>query len=152
MNRETAHDIGVIADWSPEEAWSELEKNSRSCLVDVRTKPEWAFVGVPDLSSIGRRMVFAEWNAYPSMSQNKTFYYDVAASFVEDWPNTMFFICRSGARSKAAATEFSNSAIKVGKPVRCLNVAEGFEGDLDSEFRRSQVNGWKFKQLPWRQT
>jgi rhodanese-related sulfurtransferase len=32
-----------------------------------------------------------------------------------------------------------------------FNVDEGFEGDKDEHNHRSQVNGWKFHGLPWRQ-
>ena len=39
-----------------------------------------------------------------------------------------------------------------GIATHCTNVAEGFEGDLDSEGRRGRVNGWKVRGLPWRQS
>jgi rhodanese-related sulfurtransferase len=40
-----------------EETWSRLQSDAGSILIDVRTAGEWAFVGVPDLSSIGKRLV-----------------------------------------------------------------------------------------------
>ncbi len=152
MKRDPALYSVEAADWPPEEAWKELETNRRSCLVDVRTRPEWVYVGVPDLRSIGRRVVFAEWSSYPEMRRNPSFSAEVMAGLDADWPERIFFICRSGARSKAAALAFSESAETAGKPAQCLNVAEGFEGDLDSGFRRGRVNGWKVKGLPWRQS
>jgi hypothetical protein len=29
---------------------------------------------------------------------------------------------------------------------------EGFEGDLDDQYHRGNINGWRFHQLPWRQS
>ena len=40
-----------------------LSDNPDAVLVDVRTDAEWKFVGVPDVSSLGRDVVFIEWNA-----------------------------------------------------------------------------------------
>ena len=152
MDRDPARDRFEIADSPPEEAWRELAANRRSCLVDVRTKPEWMYVGVPDLSPIGRRVIFTEWNIYPDMRINACFAAELRAGLGSEWPETIFFLCRSGVRSKAAAAAFSGTAAAIGSPVRCVNVAEGFEGDLDGSFRRGRANGWKVKKLPWRQS
>ena len=38
-----------IEDVPVEEVWARLEKDSGSVLIDVRTRAEWAFVGLPDL-------------------------------------------------------------------------------------------------------
>lgn len=152
MNRENTRSAGVVADWSPVQTWKELESNPKSCLIDVRTRVEWMFVGVPDLSSIGRKTAFVEWHVYPEMRQNDSFVQQVATSFGTEWPDTIFFICRSGVRSQAAAVEFSNSATMMGQEVQCFNVAKGFEGDLGPSYQRGQHNGWKFDQLPWQQS
>ena len=31
------------------------------------------------------------------------------------------------------------------------HVVHGFEGDLDENFKRSTLNGWRFEGLPWEQ-
>ena len=51
-----------IAAVSVEDAWARLKSDSRSVLIDVRTIAEWAYVGLPDLSSIGKRPVLVEWH------------------------------------------------------------------------------------------
>jgi len=56
------------------------------------------------------------------------------------------FLCRSGARSMAAA----QAAQAAGFP-QVFNVAEGFEGNPDAEGHRGVVAGWKAEGLPWRQ-
>jgi rhodanese-related sulfurtransferase len=59
----------------------------------------------------------------------------------------LLFICRSGARSAAAAKAMSAAGYST-----CLNVAEGFEGPLDGSAKRGTAGGWKAAGLPWRQT
>jgi len=67
-------------------------------------------------------------------------------------PSRILFICRSGARSLAAARAVAE-AIGPGSGLEhCTNVAEGFEGDLDSDGHRGTLNGWKTRGLPWRQS
>ena len=38
-------------------AWDGLNAEPRSQLVDVRTRAEWTYVGIPDLGPIGKRAV-----------------------------------------------------------------------------------------------
>ena len=66
--------MGAYAgDLTPTEAWSMLVGNENAVLVDVRTRPEWLFVGVPDLSKVDKKPVFLEWQIYPTMDQNPGF-------------------------------------------------------------------------------
>ena len=41
------------------------EGDPKAVLVDVRTRAEWAFVGVPDLSNLGRDVLLIEWQTFP---------------------------------------------------------------------------------------
>ena len=54
--------VSYAGDITPLEAWKLLSDNPQAVLVDVRTDAEWRFVGVPDLSSLGRDVVYIEWN------------------------------------------------------------------------------------------
>ena len=141
-----------INDLAPELAWEELALNPGSILVDVRTLPEWSFVGVPDLSEIGKAVIFAEWRSYPRMEPNPGFFREVESRLDREWPDTALFICRSGTRSREAAAAFAEEALRTGRRTRCINVAEGFEGHLDADSRRGNVDGWKRKGLAWRQS
>ena len=58
----------------------------------------------------------------------------------------LFFICRSGSRSMAAAKAMAATGYR-----SCHNVACGFEGPLDDERHRGTVAGWKAAGLPWQQ-
>lgn len=130
-------------DVSPEEAWAALRENPNALLVDVRTQPEWAFVGIPDLSSIGKQPALISWQIYPEMQRNAEFERQVAA-VAADPDAPIYFLCRSGARSRAAAIAMSAQGYKA-----CYNIAGGFEGDPDANRHRGSVNGWKADRLPW---
>lgn len=149
MSAETAQ-VGEVG---PQQAWEALvAPNCRALLIDVRTRAEWSFVGVPDLSAIGQQTVFVEWQSFPTMQMNDGFVTEVVEAVSELGVQELYFLCRSGARSLKAAIVVSNALQHSGLAAACVNVAEGFEGDLNTEGRRGEVNGWKARGLPWRQT
>ena len=136
-------------DLSTAEAWSLLEKEPKAQLVDVRTAAEWTFVGTPDLSSLGRETLCIEWQSFPDMAINPDFLAIVAEQVqrMGAGPDTpLLFLCRSGARSRAAAMALTRAGFG-----KAYNIAGGFEGDLDERRHRGQRNGWKAQGLPWRQ-
>jgi rhodanese-related sulfurtransferase len=137
-------------DLTPAQAWALLESDPEAQLVDVRTTAEWNYVGVPDLSRLGRTAHLVEWQSFPGMSVNP----DFAAAAVERLeaagatPQTpVLFLCRSGARSRAAAIALTRAGF-----ARAYNIAGGFEGDPDPHGHRGSTNGWKVAGLAWRQT
>ena len=65
----------------PTEAWRLLERERSARLIDVRTRAEWAFVGVPDLRGIERQPLYIEWARYPDMSLNPEFTADASRCF-----------------------------------------------------------------------
>lgn len=133
-------------DITPQAAWEILNKEPGALLVDVRTVPEWNFVGIPDLSSVGKEPLLVPWQIFPSMEVNAAFARHVQSVATD--PNTpLLFLCRSGARSRAAAIAMTAKSFS-----RCYNIAGGFEGDMDQSRHRGQVSGWKAAGLPWIQT
>lgn len=132
------------------EAFEALSSEPQSMLIDVRTKAEWGYVGIPDLSAIGKETLLVEWQSYPAMTVNADFAEVLAAELTRRGigPETaLFFLCRSGARSLAAAKAMTAEGFD-----RCFNVAGGFEGPLDDERHRGGVDGWKAAGLPWVQS
>ena len=129
-------------DLPPSEAFSRLKANSQAVLIDVRTQPEWTFVGVPQVE----RLIRVSWQVYPGMEINANFAKDIdSAGLPKD--TEIFCICRSGARSASAAAALTKAGY-----TNCWNVAQGFEGDKDADGHRSLSNGWKFTKLPWAQS
>ncbi len=149
----TSQDAGGPAyagDVSVEKAWEMLKSDPNCLLVDTRTQSEWAYVGVPDLSELGKDPILIEWQSFPTMQVNETFTDQLAEIVAEKkLPKTapILFICRSGARSRSAAI----ASTAAGHPAS-YNVDHGVEGDLDERFHRNSVNGWKFSGLPWKQS
>ncbi len=134
---------GYAGDVTPEQAWKILEESPDAVLVDVRTQPEWLVVGIPDLSKAGRKPVLVPWQVFPSMQVNPEFTKQVeSAGANKDQP--VLFLCRSGARSRAAAIAMTGQGYS-----RSYNIAGGFEGGLDGEHHRGKRDGWKHSGLPW---
>ncbi|MSP52462.1 MAG: rhodanese-like domain-containing protein [Alphaproteobacteria bacterium] len=138
--------MSYAGDVTPDVAWQMLHDNPRAVLVDVRTDAEWAYVGLPDLGAIKRNVVRVSWQLFPSGQVNLRFVAEVTAKDIQP-DQTILFLCRSGARSKAAAIAMTAAGFK-----SCFNVAEGFEGDRDGSGHRGKVGGWKARELPWGQS
>lgn len=135
----------------PQEVWSDLVSCQSAILVDVRTKEEWYSVGVPELASLGKAAIFIEWQEYPNMSYNPLFVKRLMEELEAKPIKKVFFICRSGVRSREAAQAFSKHLYDLGRQVKCVNVAEGFEGTLNKDKFGVCSNGWKARGLAWRQ-
>lgn len=140
-----------VTEVDPRGAWKMLSADSATVLVDVRTKAELGFVGGTDLSSLGKDAIHIEWKTWPGMAPNPAF---VGALLEEvgDLPSAFLFLCRSGVRSMQAAQAVDAVLSERGQAIPCINVAEGFEGDLDDSCKRGGLNGWKAHGLAWRQT
>jgi rhodanese-related sulfurtransferase len=121
----------------PTEAHELMQAGAK--LVDVRTKPELLYVGkIPG-------SVAVEWQTYPGNRENPEFIAELAAAVPKDQP--VMFLCRSGARSHAAAEAATRAGWR-----EAYNVLEGFEGDKDAHQHRSTVGGWRKAGLPWVQS
>ena len=135
----------MVENVPPARVWEALRTNPKAQLVDVRTDPEWNFVGLPDLASAGKQVVPIAWQVYPAMQRNDGFTDQLKeAGFTPE--HHIYFICRSGQRSFAAA----KAAQSAGFP-HAYNVADGFEGAVDAHGHRGVASGWKAAGLPWRQ-
>ena len=66
-------------DLTPKEAWEILAKEPDAVLVDCRTDAEWNFVGLPDLSGVGKEVALIPWQVFPSMGGNPRFVEQVSA-------------------------------------------------------------------------
>lgn len=123
---------------TPSEAFELLQHAPGTVIVDVRTRAEWDWVGrVPGAVEI-------EWVEYPDMTRNAQFL--TALSQQVDRDALVLFLCRSGVRSRSAAS----AAIDAGFTA-AYNILEGFEGDRDAQNHRGQLGGWRFHGLPWYQ-
>lgn len=127
--------------------WARLQDDAGSILIDVRTRAEWAFVGLPDLAQLGKTVLLVEWQSYPDNRVNPDFVNGLSVALERIGAAkdaALYFICRSGGRSRMAAEAMTAQGYS-----NCHNVADGFEGPLDATRHRGRVAGWKFEGLPW---
>ena len=137
--------LNYAGDVSAAEAWAKLSGDANAQLVDVRTMAEWNFVGLPDLSSLGRQVRCIEWQGFPSGARNPAFVAE-ASQALGDKEAVVLVMCRSGARSRAVAIALTQAGYR-----QAINIGDGFEGDMDEDGHRGNRNGWKQADLPWRQ-
>ncbi|HQR12266.1 MAG TPA: rhodanese-like domain-containing protein [Casimicrobiaceae bacterium] len=120
----------------PVESWA-LFSAGEMALVDTRTLAERDLIGyVPGSIAI-------EWYDYPAKKRNERFLDQLRELVEPDRP--VAFLCRSGVRSKHAATLAAANGYG-----SAFNILHGFEGDKNAQGQRV-VNGWRVDGLPWRQ-
>ena len=141
---------GYAGDVSAKAAWEGLAQSPEATLVDVRTKAEWAYVGIPVLTPIGKSPLLLEWDRFPSGELVADFIGRLRSELDKrgvsvDAP--LYFICRSGNRSRQAAMLATEAGYR-----RAFNVEYGFEGRLGPERHRSTAGSWKAEGLPWVQS
>ena len=128
----------------PKMAVERMNENPEAVLIDVRTRAEYKYVGFPDNS------ILIPWFDEPDLESNPDAFYSSVIDVLSDRSDAMntelILICRSGFRS--------NEALKClqSKGFTCVShVASGFEGDLDENDHRGNLNGWRNDGMPWSQ-
>ena len=115
------------------DAWQMLLDDESAVLIDVRTETEWRSIGVPDTSQVGRPARFIAWNDEQGI--RNPYFVDQATDGLD--PDTpILLLCRSGARSNAAAELLTASGF-----TNAMNIVNGFEGPPGPDGRHS--GGWK---------
>ena len=117
-------------DVTAQAAWDELGQNSDAILIDVRSDGEWTQQGVPDLSSVSKSTVLIELETQTGPNPN---FVAQVTDAVPAKDIVVIFICRSGARSAAAATAIAAQGF-----TQCYNLLGG-----------ADAGGWKAAELPW---
>ena len=130
-----------VPEVSVREACRILREDPDAVLLDVRTAPEWDFVGVPLVSNYAQ----VEWRLYPDMTINPDFLSEVEALSLPK-RGRILCLCKSGGRSREAAAFLLQNGYS-----ECYNIREGFEGERNEVGHRRCVNGWIAEGLPWMQ-
>lgn len=133
-----------VMESTPREAYHAVTTAADAHLVDVRTRAEWAYVGLPVLGS--QEPILLEWQKFPEMTVDEGFGPALQRA-CPDPQTALYFLCRSGVRSLAAAQLMSRLGY-----TRVFNVLGGFEGPPDDAGHRGALAGWKAEGLPWRQS
>ncbi len=130
----------MIENLTPQQSWAVMQENPAAVLIDVRTKIEHDFVGHPV------NALHVPWKEAPEWQLSPDFIQQVKLA-VRETSTPVLLLCRSGARSLAAA-----QALQKAGYTHLINILDGFEGDLDAHKHRGNLGGWRFCQLPWEQS
>ncbi len=130
----------MIEHLTPKQVWQRIQDTPTAVMIDVRTSIEHSFVGHP----IGAIPI--AWKEFPGMTLNPHFV-DQVAEAVPNKTTPVFLLCRSGQRSVAAAEALEQAGYE-----HLINILEGFEGRLDEQKHRGNLDGWRFHGLPWEQS
>jgi rhodanese-related sulfurtransferase len=126
---------------TPRQSWDLLQARRDALFVDVRMEIEYLYVGHPP------GVVHVPWYEYPLMQVDaQAFVAQVLREAGGDRSRPVVLLCRSGKRTIDAG-----QALEAAGFVDVVNVLHGFEGDLDPNFHRGRLNGWRHDGLPWEQ-
>lgn len=125
---------------TPREAMALLQADPSVKLIDVRTTAERDWIGRVAIPEGQHAAV--QWTMYPGGSPNPSFLEQLGQVAVSD--QVLLFLCRSGVRSRHAATLATEHGYR-----QCFDILEGFEGDKDAAGHRKTLGGWCVAGLPW---
>ena len=124
----------------PIQAYDWLQNHPDALFVDVRMEIESLYVGRPP------GVVNVPWYEYPDLQPDAQKFAEIVAAEASGKDQPLLLICRSGQRTVAAG-----KALQAAGFIDVQHVVHGFEGDLNDEFKRSTLSGWRFDGLPWEQ-
>jgi rhodanese-related sulfurtransferase len=152
------------------EAYDMLNTVPDTYLIDVRTRPEYQYVGHPNNAYLFPYMFWTdtfvegdEQNGYQLSQKNKDFVSEVGKLFKKT--DNLLIISRDGERSALAAKDLADSGFK-----KIFNIKDGFEGAefpaFEEEnkdkfyrqlakrnkiygYRHRRYYGWQWWCLPW---
>ena len=129
----------------PKMAVERLQNNPQALFVDVRSKAEYKYVGFPENS------ILIPWIDDPDWEPNPEAFSEAVMQELDGRENLsdteIILICRSGFRSNEALKCLENKGF-----TQVSHVASGFEGDLDENDHRGNLNGWRHDGMPWSQS
>lgn len=128
----------------PRQAWEwyqqQVAAQAEPLFVDVRMEIESLYVGRPP------GVVNIPWYEYPDLQADAGRFAAMVEQEAERKDRPVLLICRSGKRTLEAG-----NALEAAGFTQVAHVVHGFEGDLDENFHRSTLNGWRHSGLPWEQ-
>ena len=130
----------IMKNFQPKEAWTWLQTHPDALFVDVRMEIESLYVGRPP------GVVNVPWYEYPDLQPDAQKFADAVAREASSKAQPVLLICRSGKRTLDAG-----KALEAAGFSDVQHVVHGFEGELDEQFQRSTLSGWRFDRLPWEQ-
>jgi rhodanese-related sulfurtransferase len=132
--------LKAMKNLQPKEAYDWLQAHPDALFVDVRMEIESLYVGRPP------GVVNVPWYEYPDLQPDPVRFAETVAREATGKDQPLLLMCRSGQRTLAAGKALESAGF-----TDVQHVVHGFEGELDEQFKRSTVSGWRFEGLPWEQ-
>ena len=136
--------MSQLIQYLPKKAQARLDDNPDAVLIDVRCEAENKFVGRP----LGA--LLAPWVDEPEWEPDEQVFVAAVKRYLSAQDDALnaeiILICRSGYRSDDAG----KCLLKHGF-TNVAHVVSGFEGDLDENDQRGNLNGWRHDGMPWDQ-
>lgn len=136
----------------------EVAQKERVLFLDVRTRSEVNFLGMPTVADANiPYMEMNDWHYWDD--KKRTFKLDLNSGFVAEVEKRLadkgmagrdakiIVLCRSGDRSAKAADLLAKSGF-----TNVYSVIDGYEGDIAKDGPKKgqrAVNGWRNNDLPW---
>ena len=127
-------------------AWRWLQSDSTIRLIDIRSTPEFLFVGHPVGAVHVPYIDEPDWEPNPCFTARVRDLLPVVAEQKVKREDLIFLIWRSGERSKAAGQVLIEAGVD-----NVFSIIDGFEGPLNEHAHRSGISGWRYDGLPWAQ-
>ncbi len=132
----------IVKNLSPKQVYTILSQSQDAVFIDIRTFAENKFVGRPECA-----LHLIPWVDEPDWEINPDFVKQIS-NIVAHHPSPLdtpiILLCRSGNRSLDAGKLLLQNGY-----TDISHVATGFEGDLDENDQRGNLNGWRHDGLPW---
>ncbi len=134
-----------------QEGYRFKKQNPKILFLDVRTRAEVNFLGMPDVADANIPIkplttVLAKSGKAYQRVDNEDFIPAVADLIAQkklEGDPVIFVMCRNGKGSAIATNRLANAGY-----TKVYSIVDGFEGDFDANGKRT-VNGWKNAGLPW---
>jgi len=135
--------MSKLIQYLPAKAQQRLQENPDAVLIDIRCYAENKFVGRPI------ECIFIPWVDEPDWEPNEDEFVAAIKRFIGGSNSNVLdteiiLICRSGYRSDDAGKCLVNHGF-----TNVAHIVSGFEGDLDENDQRGNVNGWRHDGMPW---
>lgn len=125
---------------TPRAAWEEIQHTPDALFLDVRMEIESLYVGRPP------GVVNIAWYEYPDLTPDAAGFVAAVEREAGRKDRPIYLICRSGKRTVEAGDVLEAAGF-----TNVTNILHGFEGELNEQFHRSTLSGWRHDGLPWEQ-
>ena len=123
QKRRAKYDLPYYGAVLPSEAQTLLKAFPNARLIDVRTRPEWDYVGrVPG-------SILIEWTTYPAGTRNPAFL-DELKAVADDPQAPLLFFCRSGALAGRAGDRRDPEKLGRSQRTKCPALASVWKNEL----------------------